>query len=136
MGTIVFFDKGKEELFTGGMNLSATYRCALLSSGWTPDIDISSYANSISSFAHTDLSGTVAAIRNCPGPGQVVGDVTQSGALIFNFNLSDIIFTASAALDLCAQYAVLIQSGVDTPLAYMELSSAEVVAHEVEIIWP
>lgn len=136
MGTIVFFDSGKHELFTGGINLSATYRCALLSAGWTPNIDISSYADSISSFACQQLSGTVAAIRDCPGPGQVVGDVTQSGTEIFNFDLSNIVFTASAALDLSARYAVLVQSGVDTPLAYMELSTAEVVAHEIEIIWP
>ncbi len=131
MGTIVFFDKAKYELMTGGMNLSATVRCAILSAGFSPSIDISDYANSISSFVCSQLSGNAQAVKRVG-----VGSVTLSGTNIVDFDLSDIIFTASSGLDLSAQYAVLLQSGVNAPLAYMELTSSPGVAHEIQIVWP
>jgi len=107
--TVVIFDSAKLALMTGGMNLSDTYRCALLSAGWTPSIDISDIANSISSFMHTKGSNGLAdRVVNPPAGGSLGDQFTKTADGVLKFDLSDVAFTASSGENLCAQYGVVI----------------------------
>lgn len=135
--TVVIFDSAKLALMTGGMNLSDTYRCALLSAGFTPSIDISDIANSISSFMHTKGSAGLAdRVVNPPGGGSLGDQFTKTADGVLKFDLSDVAFTASSGENLCAQYGVIYASGATIPLAYWELSTAEVVASQINVQWP
>jgi hypothetical protein len=135
--TVVIFDSAKLALMTGGLNLSDTYRCALLTAAWTPSIDISDFGNSISSFANPNASGGDAVrVVNPPGGGALGDQFTKTADGVLKFDLSDVAFTASTGLNICAQYGVIYASGATVPLAYWELSTGEVVASQINVQWP
>jgi hypothetical protein len=127
--TVVIFDKAKRELMTGGLNLSDTFRVALLSAGWTPSIDTSSVA-SLTAYFHAKASAGQAVRQIMP-----IGDFTKTADGVLKFDLSDIAVTASSGENICARYGVIYGSGQTVPLAYWELSTAEVVASQINIQW-
>lgn len=138
--TVIIFDSAKLALMTGGLNLSDTYRVALLSAGWTPSIDISDFGNSISSFQCTGVSGGPVAGGQrqaaSPGGGGLGDQFTKTADGVLKFDLSDIAFTATSGSNISAQYGVIVASGATIPLAYWELSTAEVVASQINVQWP
>lgn len=135
MGTIVFFDKAKEELFTGGMNLSASMNCVLLDPSFAFDIDISDYSSSISPFALGNLSGTSIATRRVNGVGDIVNGLLQSnnvttspwssGLGVANKNQNDIYGNANSAWQLGDDSAAATQQTQQS----VALSSSGVLNH-------
>jgi len=128
--TLQFFNSGLRELFAGGVNLSKTFQCALLSSAYTLNLDETSWSNSFSGYVCRNASGGPA-IKQV---GQ--GEVTRSPVGTVIWDLPDVAFTASTGSVLCAKYAILVQSGVDTPVAVFSLSAVESTAKIVQIQWP
>lgn len=137
MATIVIFDRAKLGLLTGDVNLSATMRGWLMSTGWTPNIDTSTIA-SLTTYFHTKLSGSFSDGRriNPPGGGTLADQVTKTADGVLKFDLSDVAFTASSGASLSAQYGVVAKSGGTIPILYWQLSTAEVVATQVTVQWP
>lgn len=127
--TVVIFDKAKRELMTGGLSLSDTFRLVLLSGGWTPSIDTSTMG-SVCANIHAKASGGNANRQILP-----IGDFTKTADGVLKFDLSDIAVTASSGENLCARYGVIYGSGQTVPLLYWELSTAEVVASQINVQW-
>jgi len=127
--TVVVFDKAKIGLLSGDLKLSDTYRVALLSGGWTPSIDTSTVV-SVTTYFHLKASAGQAdrQIAN-------VGTVAKVTDGVIKFDLDDIAVTASTGENICARYGVLFASGGAIPLAYWELSTAEVVASQINVQW-
>jgi hypothetical protein len=128
--TIRFFNTGLDALFTGGINLSKTFRCALLSDGYSLNLDAASFSADISAYVCGNASGG-AAIRKVGG-----GLVTSSSRGVLAWDLTDVALTATAGEIMCARYAILLQSGVDIPVAVFEISASEAVARIFNIQWP
>ena len=139
--TFVVFDIAKHALMTGGMNLSNTFRCALISAGaWTPAIDDATATLTSTAiegtWAHQKGSGTVAvAVCNPPGNGTLGNQFTKSAAGVYKFDLSDVAITASTGSNITSQYAVVYESA-GMALGFWEISSAAIVASQVNITWP
>lgn len=129
--TIVIFDSAKRELMTGGLNLSDTYRLYLLTAGWTPSIDTSTRA-SLTAYMCPTISGDRTAGRQF----SAIGDFTKTADGVLKFDLPDITCTASTGTNLSAMYGVIIASAATMPLLYWEISTAEVVASQINITMP
>lgn len=138
MSTFVVFDSFKLAVFRGDTNFSGTYRCMLMSAGWTPNLQTSTVASLTGAFC-TQLSNYPTATSR-----QVLGAGTTGGAFItltltgvIKFDLTDIAFTATSGSQLSAQYGCLYKSASQTvPMGYWQLSSAEVVGSQINITWP
>lgn len=135
--TVAMFDSMKLALIGGTEHLSKTFRVALMSAGWTPDLNTSTVASLTSKMVALAGGHT----RQCPGPGQVVALVTLSAAGRVKWDLSDIALTASAG-NVSARYGVVFKSAADggygsvIPAVYWEVSSTEVVANIINVTWP
>lgn len=137
--TFVVFDAAVGALLNGDLNASDTYRMYLMSAGWTPDYGTSTIASMTAQFV-TKLSGSWS-------EGRAVGlcGMTRSAAGVWKFDCSatgSTQFTASSGTNICAQYAILAVSAGgahaagNPPLGYWEVSTAEVVATQINIDHP
>lgn len=135
--TVAMFDSMKMALLGSTEHLSKTFRVALMSAGWTPDMNTSTVASLTSKFVALVGGNT----RQCPGPGQVTALLTLSAAGRVKFDLSDIALTASTG-NVSARYGAVFRSATDgaynvvTPALYWEVSSTEVVANIINVTWP
>lgn len=129
-GTLGFFNAGLEALFTGGLNLSKTFRVALLSAGYTLNLAETSFSAGLSAYVCQNASGGPA-IRKVG-----VGTLTNPMVGSLAWDLSDVNVTGTTGQIICAKYAILLQSAKDTPMAYCELSSGDAMAHIYRIQWP
>lgn len=136
--TFVVFDAAIGAIGKSDLNLSDTYRCYLLSAGWTPDYATSTMA-SISGAICTQLSASYTS-----GRGVGLCDWTQSAAGVWKFvpATDPVTFCATSGSNLSAQYAIVAASGAgatkaaDPPLGYWEISTAEVVATQINLDFP
>lgn len=143
-GTLVMFDSWKEELLLGNVGFSDSFRCALLSAGWTPSIDISSMSLSICSFIAASASNqagarfTGAADRKVapPGGGTLSDQITKTADGVIKLDLSDLVFTASSGINMDVQYLVGYASAVDTPAFYWEISTGALTVSQFTVQWP
>lgn len=127
--TFVVFDKAKLAVLTGGLNFSDTFRCALMSAGWTPSMDTSTVA-SLTSFWHT--KGSAGQADRKVG----LSTVTYTAAGVIKFDLSDVVFTASTGTNISAMYGVVYGSAQTIPMGYWVLSVSEIVSNQITIQWP
>lgn len=139
--TFVIFDIAKHALMTGGMNLSNSYRCALISAGaWTPTIDdLTATLTSTAidaTWAHQKGSAGAATRKLVPpGGGTLANQWTKTANGVYKFDLSDIALTASTGFNITTQYAVVYESA-GMALGFWEISTAAIVASQVNITWP
>lgn len=144
MATIIVFDTAKEDLLTGGQNLSDTYRCALCSASYTFSVGLSQGMDTLCAHIHTKGSADASAIFtgavdrkvNPPGGGGLGDQLTITAAGKLKFDLSDVNFTASSGTNICAKYGLVYASGATNPLGFWTLSTAEVVASQINVTWP
>lgn len=138
-GTFNIYDSAKLLLGNGGLSLSQTFHvCLTHSASYTPNIDDSDFGASISAGAIL-LSGD--AITRQVGTG--VGLWTKTADGVMKFDLSDVNFTASTAINLSAKYCVLMADNAAAattsyvPVGWFELSvGSSVVASQINIQWP
>ena len=136
--TFVVFDAAIGAIGKGDLKLSDTYRCYILSAGWTPDYNTSTIA-SFSAALCNKLSGSWS-------KGRTLGlcDWTQSAAGVWKFvpAVDPLTFCASSGFNLSAQYGIIAASTAgahavkNPPLGYWEISSAEVVATQINLDFP
>lgn len=130
--TFIVFDAFKKAMFLGQAHLSDTYRVYIMSAGWTPSIATSTVASMTAQLCQK-LSSSWSDGRQLAA----LPDVTISAAGVIRVDISDIAFTASTGTNLSAQYAFIAKSGAgahktaDPPMGYWALSSAEVVASQI-----
>lgn len=135
--TVAMFDSMKLALLNSTEHLSETFRVALGSAGWTPDMNTSTVASLTSKFVALAGGNT----KQCPGPGQAAALITLSAAGRVKFDLSDIALTASTG-NVSARYGFVFKSATEgsyntiTPAFYWEVSSTEVVANIINVTWP
>lgn len=130
--TVVVFDAAVGALGKGSINLSDTYRCYLMSAGWSPDYNTSTFASLTAQFC-TQLSGNFSEGRSLG-----LCDWTRTAAGVWRFTpaTDPLTFCASSGTNLSAQYAAVVASGGSIPLCYWEISTAEVVASRIILDFP
>ncbi len=135
-GTFILFGSTKQGFLLDWVTLSATCRGTLVKSDWTPLNQTFSNGDTAVSTKVTLSGGGTS--RQLVGPGQVLPLVTQSSSQVIKVDFSDVAFTASAGIDLSAQYMLVYISNAawTIPIGYIQLSSAEVVAQQLTVVWP
>ena len=134
-GRWYLFHRGMYALGKGSYNLSAANKWQMIlleSAGMAaaPNLDIST-TGSLSRTSASDKGDDDTGITRTLA---VTWSATTSG--ILRFGHTDVVFTATAGTDFSANWAAILYSGVATPFAIFQLSSAEVVANQITVACP
>lgn len=132
--TIGLFDKIKTELFKE--YFCATFRGVLLNQAAAPDMNTSTMASLNASIVVLSGNATLTG-RQIVGTSAAYADVTLTAAGIMKIDLSDMAFTASTGTNMTAKFGALYKSRSATaPVFFWEISTASVVASQINVTWP
>lgn len=133
--TVVLFTPAIRALMTGGLSLSDSYRCALMTSSWTPDNATSTVASLTGLWCTSGSNGQADRHVYPPANGTLADQCTVTADGVVKFDLSDLVFTATTGQQLDARYGVVYPSAGAIPLGYWEISITTVTAAQYTAQW-
>jgi hypothetical protein len=133
--TVVLFTPAIRALLTGGMSLSDSYRCALMTSSWSPDNATSTVASLTAYWCTSGSNGQADRHVYPPSNGTLADQCTVTADGVAKFDLSDVVLTATTGQQIDARYGLVYASAATVPLGYWEISITAVTAAQFTAQW-